>query len=159
LKKFDFGAMETALLNLEIKCDWSSEAFVLLLPLKKKRSGEKKMTKEMTKQDASRLSGWLLVVLVVFFLWLFFTLANANDANAKTNTNTHTSMNMTQSSDPDQEFLRMMIPHHQSAIDMSQSYLANPKAENPEIRHLATSIIRAQKKEIDLMRRLLNESC
>jgi uncharacterized protein (DUF305 family) len=129
--------------------------------LKKKGLGEKKITKEitkeMTKQDASRLSGWLLVVLVVFCLWLFFTLANANDANAKT-TKTNTNMNMTQSSNPDQEFLRMMIPHHQSAIDMSQSYLANPKAENPEIRQLATNIIRAQKKEIGLMQRLLNES-
>ena len=46
-------------------------------------------------------------------------------------------------------FVLMMIPHHQSAIDMANAYL--PFAVDPEIIILANSIIEEQKYEIELM--------
>ena len=46
-------------------------------------------------------------------------------------------------------FLRMMIPHHQLAIDMSEQALNN--AEHPELKELAQQIIDEQSAEIELM--------
>jgi uncharacterized protein (DUF305 family) len=51
--------------------------------------------------------------------------------------------------DPDHDFVTMMIPHHQGAIDMAQAELAHGK--EPEIRKMAQSIVDAQKKEIGEM--------
>jgi uncharacterized protein (DUF305 family) len=48
--------------------------------------------------------------------------------------------------DPDQDFVAMMIPHHQGAVDMATVYLK--KGKDPEIRKLAEKIISAQKEEI-----------
>jgi len=55
----------------------------------------------------------------------------------------------------DAMFLRMMIPHHQLAIDMSQQALK--EAEHPELRELAREIIAEQAAEIELMRGYLKE--
>jgi uncharacterized protein (DUF305 family) len=55
----------------------------------------------------------------------------------------------------DSMFLRMMIPHHQSAIDMSEQALE--RAEHPELRELAQQIIDEQTTEIGLMERYLEE--
>jgi uncharacterized protein (DUF305 family) len=52
--------------------------------------------------------------------------------------------------DPDRMFIEQMIPHHQDAIDMGN--LALVRAEHPEIRQLAETIIRDQSREISLMR-------
>ena len=41
----------------------------------------------------------------------------------------------------------MMIPHHQSAIDMAKAYLASGEAD-PELTKLSNDIIAAQEKEI-----------
>ena len=49
----------------------------------------------------------------------------------------------------DAMFLRMMIPHHQLAIDMSEQALDN--AEHPELKELAQQIIDEQSAEIELM--------
>jgi uncharacterized protein (DUF305 family) len=49
----------------------------------------------------------------------------------------------------DTMFLRMMIPHHQMAVDMSEEALS--KAEHPELRDLARKISDEQSKEIELM--------
>jgi hypothetical protein len=54
---------------------------------------------------------------------------------------------------PDQDFLRLMIPHHQGAIDMARIALLH--TEDPRIRNLAQSIVTEQQYEIDLMRSLL----
>ncbi len=50
----------------------------------------------------------------------------------------------------DAMFLRMMIPHHQLAIDMSEE--AFEKAEHPELKELAQTIIDEQSAEIELMK-------
>jgi uncharacterized protein (DUF305 family) len=52
-------------------------------------------------------------------------------------------------------FLKMMIPHHQMAVDMSDEALS--KAEHPELRDLAQNIRDEQSSEIKLMRGYLNE--
>jgi len=51
--------------------------------------------------------------------------------------------------DPDHDFVTMMIPHHQGAIDMAQALLMYGK--NTELRKLAQQIITEQQYEIQLM--------
>ena len=58
-----------------------------------------------------------------------------------------------QSGDSDRDFLAMMIPHHQGAVDMAKIVLLHTK--DPRIRNLAQSIITEQQYEIDLMRTML----
>src|SRR5215216_1281989 len=55
----------------------------------------------------------------------------------------------------DAMFLRMMIPHHQLAIDMSEQALEH--AEHPELKELAQQIIDEQSAEIELMEGYLEE--
>lgn len=55
----------------------------------------------------------------------------------------------------DEMFLRMMIPHHEQAIEMSEQAL--DKAERPEIKELAKKIIDEQSAEIELMQGYLEE--
>jgi len=52
--------------------------------------------------------------------------------------------------DTDQDFVAMMIPHHQGAIDMARSELATGK--DPGLRKLAEDIVKAQEREIQQMR-------
>ena len=47
---------------------------------------------------------------------------------------------------PDQDFVGMMMPHHQGAIDMSRIYLRDGK--DPAIRRMAQKIITDQEREI-----------
>ncbi len=49
----------------------------------------------------------------------------------------------------DEMFLRMMIPHHQMAVDMSEKALK--EAEHPELKDLARKIRDEQSAEIELM--------
>jgi uncharacterized protein (DUF305 family) len=51
----------------------------------------------------------------------------------------------------DKAFIDAMIPHHQSAIEMSR--VALEKSENPQIRELAENIVSAQQREIEQMTR------
>ena len=52
--------------------------------------------------------------------------------------------------DPDRDFVAMMIPHHQGAIDMAQSELRYGK--DPVLRRMARDIVAAQEKEIAAMK-------
>lgn len=54
------------------------------------------------------------------------------------------------SGDPGRDFVTMMIPHHQAAIDMARALLAH--SDDPELRNLAQSILVEQGTEITLMR-------
>lgn len=55
----------------------------------------------------------------------------------------------------DRNFITMMIPHHQSAIDMSQLILKTTK--DPQVKTWATNIIRDQQREINEMQVLLKQ--
>jgi uncharacterized protein (DUF305 family) len=57
------------------------------------------------------------------------------------------------SGDPDVDFLTMMIPHHQGAIDMGRLQLMYGK--DPLVRKLAEEIIAGQRVEIEAMKRRL----
>lgn len=57
------------------------------------------------------------------------------------------------SGDFDVDYANMMIPHHQSAVDMAQSYL--PKGKDEKIKTMAQNIIDEQKKEIDELKTLV----
>jgi uncharacterized protein (DUF305 family) len=52
-------------------------------------------------------------------------------------------------------FLNLMIPHHQSGVDMARAVLE--RTERPEIRALAQAIVTAQESEITIMREMLQE--
>ena len=51
--------------------------------------------------------------------------------------------------DPDHDFVAMMIPHHQGAIDMAKALLL--RTRDPELRNLALGIITEQQNEIRQM--------
>jgi uncharacterized protein (DUF305 family) len=68
----------------------------------------------------------------------------------------HQGMTIEFTGDPDVDFARGMIPHHQGAIDMAQAVLAH--GQDPEIRTLAEAIIAAQEKEIAFLRRWLERA-
>jgi YVTN family beta-propeller protein len=57
------------------------------------------------------------------------------------------------SGDPDRDFLAMMIPHHQGAIDMARAVIAHGK--DPIVRRLAQEIVTTQQDEILVMERRL----
>jgi uncharacterized protein (DUF305 family) len=60
-----------------------------------------------------------------------------------------------QTGDPDRDFVTMMIPHHQGAIDMAKALLLYGK--DPQMRRLAQEIITDQQSEIKLMQLWLNQ--
>lgn len=64
---------------------------------------------------------------------------------------------MLKKADPfDAAFLRMMIPHHEGAIEMANAELA--KGEDPELKELAQEIVDAQQREIADMRKHLGDT-
>lgn len=75
-----------------------------------------------------------------------------------------TGMGMAMESDPaelrtaepfDEAFVRMMLPHHESAVMMAKAELAD--GGDPELQSLAKDIITAQEREIEEMRAFLTE--
>jgi len=55
----------------------------------------------------------------------------------------------------DVDFVRLMLPHHQAAIDMAKTQLLHGK--DPQMRRLAQEIITDQQSEIDLMQLWLKQ--
>jgi len=53
------------------------------------------------------------------------------------------------SGDNDADFVRLMLPHHQAAIDMAKTQLAY--GQDAQMRRLAQEIITDQQSEIELM--------
>ena len=59
------------------------------------------------------------------------------------------------SGEADHDFVKMMIPHHQGAIDMAKAVLLHGK--DPQMRRLAQEIITDQQSEIQLMQLWLKQ--
>jgi hypothetical protein len=59
------------------------------------------------------------------------------------------------SGDVDRDFVAMMVPHHQAAIDMAQTFLRY--GHNEQLRRLAQEIIVTQQQEIATMRLAIGE--
>ena len=59
------------------------------------------------------------------------------------------------SGDNDADFVRLMLPHHQAAIDMAKTQLAY--GQDPQMRRLAQEIITDQQSEIELMQLWLRQ--
>jgi uncharacterized protein (DUF305 family) len=67
----------------------------------------------------------------------------------------HREMAIEFTGNPDVDFARGMIAHHQGAIDMAQALLEH--GQDPEIRTLAAAIIAAQEQEIAFLRSWLEK--
>jgi uncharacterized protein (DUF305 family) len=59
------------------------------------------------------------------------------------------------SGDSDVDFVKLMLPHHQAAIDMAKTQLLYGK--DPQMRRLAQEIITDQQSEIELMKLWLKQ--
>ena len=64
-------------------------------------------------------------------------------------------MTVTPTGDIDRDFVNMMVPHHQGAIDMAEAILRY--GHNEKIRRLAQEIIVTQQQEIAAMRLAVGE--
>lgn len=74
----------------------------------------------------------------------------SDKAYREANEKMHQDMAMQFTGNPDTDFVRGMIPHHQGAIDMAEVELKYGK--DPVLRALAKKIIADQKREISEMR-------
>jgi uncharacterized protein (DUF305 family) len=59
------------------------------------------------------------------------------------------------SGDSDADFVKLMLPHHQAAIDMAKTQLMRGK--DPQVRRLAQEILTDQDSEIQLMQLWLKQ--
>lgn len=80
----------------------------------------------------------------------------AEAAYRQINDRMHEQMNITYSGNPDVDFVRGMIPHHQGAVDMAKTVIAFGK--DGEIRKLAEAIVKAQEEEIAQLKAWLDKN-
>lgn len=76
-------------------------------------------------------------------------------AYAAANDRMHRDMAIAFSGNPDVDFVKGMIPHHQGAIDMAKVVLEHGR--DPAIRRLARAVIKAQNSEIAMMKAWLKK--
>lgn len=76
--------------------------------------------------------------------------------NDKAMTKMMDDMSIKPSGDVDQDFVAMMVPHHQGAIDMAQAELRY--GHNERLRRIAQEIVVEQQQEIIAMRLALGQS-
>jgi hypothetical protein len=67
-----------------------------------------------------------------------------------------TGMKIKATGDVDRDFIEMMVPHHQGAVDMAQAELKY--GHDKRLRHLAHQIVTTQQQEIAFMRHELGET-
>jgi uncharacterized protein (DUF305 family) len=77
----------------------------------------------------------------------------ATQAFREINARMHHDMEIAYTGDVDVDFVRLMIPHHESAVEMARVLLAH--SSDPATRALAESIVAAQEAEIATMRAYL----
>ena len=84
------------------------------------------------------------------------TAGPADKAFAASMRNMMKGMNVKPTGKPDKDFVLMMMPHHQGAIDMAKVELQY--GTDPQLRQLATDIVAAQEKEIADMKAWLEKN-
>ena len=77
----------------------------------------------------------------------------AAEAFAAANARMHAAMDIPPSGNPDVDFVRGMIAHHQGAVDMARILLDH--GTDPEVRAFAQAVIAAQEDEIGWMQEWL----
>jgi uncharacterized protein (DUF305 family) len=106
------------------------------------------------------------IAYAIVLTWFFVTyssgaVGNSQPGDADALSQLNASMNkmhmamasIVQSGNTDADFVRLMIPHHQGAIDMAKVQLLHGK--DPQMCRLAQEIITDQQLEIELMQRWL----
>jgi uncharacterized protein (DUF305 family) len=101
---------------------------------------------------------WILIPTVTLATWQQVSRSRSRDTAAEQQWSEfvdnmhkmHSAMASVQpSGDAGMDFVRLMLPHHQAAIDMAKSQLIYGK--DPQVRRLAQEIITDQQAEIELM--------
>lgn len=85
-----------------------------------------------------RLPKWILLA-VYFALPALFVVACAQPSTSANGAD-----------DFDRQFIDMMVPHHEGAVEMAK--IAQQRAEHPEIKQMADAILQAQESEIAAMK-------
>lgn len=79
----------------------------------------------------------------------------ATEALKAANAHMHHAMDIELTGNPDADFVRSMIPHHEGAIEMARIVIEH--GSDPEVLQLAQRIVADQEREIAQMQRWLEE--